>query len=163
MQIETERLRIRSFNEGDVDDYHRIVSDARVTRFLGDGGTHDLDKATKYVLDCIDSENSGGFARYAVVWKETDELIGFSGYKYLTGVVDFGYRLAFQYWGKGLATEAGKQVLDYGCNELHLGEITARVFVQNLASIAVLRKLEFEDWGRPPFVDPRLQWFRLGD
>ena len=162
MQIETESLYIRSFNEGDVDDYHRIVSDARVMRFLGDGSTHDRNTATRYVLDCIDSENSGGLARYAVVWKETDKLIGFSGYKYLSGVVDFGYRLAFQFWGKGLATEAGRQVLDYGCNELHLTKITAHALVQNLASIAVLRKLGFEDWGRPPTVDPRLQWFRLG-
>ncbi|MEM1133478.1 MAG: GNAT family N-acetyltransferase [Pseudomonadota bacterium] len=161
MQIETERLVIRSLCEDDIDSYHRIVRDSRVTRYLGDGAPHSRDVASAYILDCIERESSGKLTRYAVVWKQSSELIGFSGFKRLSAIVDFGYRFAFSCWGKGIATEAGHHILQYGRNELALSEITARVVPGNVASTKVLQKLDFQSWDGPSISDDGFQWFLL--
>ncbi|MFX1376831.1 MAG: GNAT family N-acetyltransferase [Promethearchaeota archaeon] len=49
-----------------------------------------------------------------------------------------------EYWGKGLATEAVKLIMEYGFNELNLNKIKATVFTPNIASIRVLEKINFK-------------------
>jgi len=44
-------------------------------------------------------------------------------------------------WGRGLATEAGRAVLDYGVERLALGRIIGLVDPANAGSIRVLEKL----------------------
>jgi len=94
MLIQTNRLIIRSFQESDVPEYAAIVADPEVTRFLGDGSPHSYEQAAAYVHNCIRSEAKEGVARYAVILKETEELIGFCGFKKMCDYIDFGWRYA---------------------------------------------------------------------
>jgi len=55
--------------------------------------------------------------------------------------VDIAFWLLPAYWGTGLATEAGRAVLQYGLEHLHLGRIIGLVEPRNAASIRVLEKL----------------------
>lgn len=57
----------------------------------------------------------------------------------------FGYWLARPFWGRGLATEAGRAVLDHAFAALPFHEISACVFKDNPASLKVLEKLGFSD------------------
>jgi [ribosomal protein S5]-alanine N-acetyltransferase len=50
---------------------------------------------------------------------------------------------AREYWGKGLATEAGNAFVNLGFNQLALKRIVAVAEVGNSASIRVLEKLGF--------------------
>jgi ribosomal-protein-alanine N-acetyltransferase len=54
---------------------------------------------------------------------------------------ELGYWLGVPYWGEGYATEAGKEMLRYGFEDLHLHRIFASHFKHNPASGRVLRKL----------------------
>jgi ribosomal-protein-alanine N-acetyltransferase len=54
---------------------------------------------------------------------------------------EIGYWLGVPYWGKGYATEAAKEVVRYGFEELDLHRIHSGHFARNLASGRVLRKL----------------------
>ena len=99
MKIETERLTIRSFKKSDIPEYAAIVSDSEVTKFLGGGSPHSYEQATAYILDCIRSEAEDGLARYAVILKETRELIGFCGFKKASDYIDLGWRYARRVWG----------------------------------------------------------------
>jgi RimJ/RimL family protein N-acetyltransferase len=150
MIIETDRLTIRSFLESDIPEYAAIVADPQVTRFIADGSPHSYDGAAEYVRDCIRSEAEGGIARYAVVLRETGELIGFCGFSKEEGQIDFGWRYARGAWGNGYATEAAAAVLDYGINKLKLSGIVARSAVENLASVRVMEKIgmQFESFGQ---------------
>lgn len=161
VHIETDRLLIRSFRMDDVEAYHRLVNDERVTRFLGDGAPHDLRTASRYVEDCVSREVEGRLTRYAVVWKDGAQLIGFSGFKDISGLVDFGYRFSPDFWGCGVATEAGIAVLNHARRYFAPPAITARVVVGNAASVAVLRKLGFVDWDGPQNRDDCFEWFHL--
>ena len=55
--------------------------------------------------------------------------------------IEIFYGLAKEYWGKGLATEAGKAVLHYGFDTIGLDEIVAVTHSANVASIRVIEKL----------------------
>jgi ribosomal-protein-alanine N-acetyltransferase len=149
MIIETDRLTIRSFVESDIPRYAAIVADRAVTRFIGDGSPHTYEEAAAYVERCIRSESEGSIARYAVILRETGELIGFCGFGRGRGCIDFGWRYAKHAWGNGYATEAAAAVLDYGINTLKLSGIVARSAVENAGSIRVMEKigLEFDAFG----------------
>jgi RimJ/RimL family protein N-acetyltransferase len=149
MIIETERLTIRSFRESDIREYAAIVADPEVTEFLGDGSPHSYEQATACILDCIRSEAKEGLARYAVLLKETGELIGFCGFKKAYDRIDLGWRYARWAWGNGYATEAAVAVLDYGINSLKLSGIVAESAVENISSVRVIEKIgmQFEAFG----------------
>jgi RimJ/RimL family protein N-acetyltransferase len=149
MKIKTNRLIIRSLRGSDIPEYAAIVSDPEVIKFLGDGLPHTYEQATEYLNACFNSEAKEGFARYAVVLKETRELIGFCGFKRKGDYVDFGWRYARLAWGKGYATEAAAAVLDYGVNTLKLNDIVAEAVIENIRSIRVIEKIgmQFEDFG----------------
>ena len=54
---------------------------------------------------------------------------------------ELGYWIGVPYWGKGYATEAAREVLRYGFEDLHLYRIFASHFSHNPASGNILKKL----------------------
>jgi len=70
-------------------------------------------------------------------------------YRHLKGaerVPDEGvlaFYLARAYWGRGLATEAGRAFVDFGFGVLGLKRIVTTVDARNAASVRVLEKLGF--------------------
>ncbi len=144
MKIKTKRLTIRSFRESDIPEYSAIVSEPEVTKYLGDGSPHSYEQAAAYVRDCIKSEAEEGFARYAVILRETREMIGFCGFKKICSYIDFGWRYAKRAWNHGYATEAAAAVLDYGVNTLMLKGIVAESAIENIGSVRVIEKTEMQ-------------------
>ena len=69
--------------------------------------------------------------------------------------ISVGYRLREKFWGKGIATEALKLMIDYLYTNTDIEIITASTLPDNQASEKVLRKNGFElvvqnspeDWG----------------
>jgi RimJ/RimL family protein N-acetyltransferase len=157
----TDRLVIRSFRAGDVAPYWAIVRDPRVVRFFANGRPHCYWEASAYVQDCIARDRASGITRYAVVLRDTRELIGFSGFKRIGSKIDFGYRFARRFWGMGMATEAGRCVLEHGRTRLALERVTARVARDNTASASVLRKLGFSLDDEHPTSPANHLWFAL--
>lgn len=56
---------------------------------------------------------------------------------------EIGYWIGEPYWGKGIATEAVRMLVDYGFNKLNLIRIYTGVFENNPASCRVLEKAGF--------------------
>lgn len=144
MKIETDRLTIRSFLESDIPEYAAIVSDPEVTKFLGDGSPHSYEQAAADVNGYVRSEAKDGCARYAVVLRETGELLGFCGFLKVNDEIDFGWGYAQRAWGNGYATEAAAAVLDYGMNTLQLSGIIAGAAIENMGSVRVIQKIGME-------------------
>ena len=86
-----------------------------------------------------------GYGRFACVWKESGAVIGFSGVKYVPeiGETELGYRFMPEFWGLGLATEAGRASIEFARSDLGLRRLVAMVHPENLASANVLIKLGF--------------------
>ena len=142
--LETARLVLREFDEGDVEPFYRLGSDPDVTRYVGGPALRDLDHARDALRSHpLADYHAHGFGRWACVLKSTGEVIGFAGLKRLAelGEVDLGYRFLPAYWGRGLATESGAAALDDGFTRLGLTRIIGLVDPRNAASVRVLEKL----------------------
>ena len=92
----------------------------------------------------------GRLAMWAAVLKPEGSYVGRCGlYEHLKGedrVPDEGvlaFYLARAFWGRGLATEAGRAFVDFGFGELGLKRIVTAVDTRNAASVRVLEKLGF--------------------
>ena len=83
--------------------------------------------------------------RLALIHRDSGRLIGFSGIKFITEIQqsELGYRLLPEFWGQGLATEAGLAVLGWA-QQLGLHELVALIHPQNQGSKAVVAKLGFQ-------------------
>jgi [ribosomal protein S5]-alanine N-acetyltransferase len=89
-------------------------------------------------------------AMWATVLKPEGSYVGRCGlYPHLKGekrAPDEGvlaFYLARAFWGRGLATEAGRAFVDFGFGELDLKRIVTTVDARNAASVRVLEKLGF--------------------
>jgi [ribosomal protein S5]-alanine N-acetyltransferase len=60
-----------------------------------------------------------------------------------SGVAEFGYWLGRSYWGRGIATEAARLIVEYAFRERNMRRLEAHVFAPNLASACVLEKCGF--------------------
>ena len=73
--------------------------------------------------------------------------IGFGPMPGRVGVREFGYWIARPYWGRGLATEAGRALIANARDTLRLKRLDAGHFLDNPASGRVLEKLGFRPTG----------------
>lgn len=73
---------------------------------------------------------------------------------YLTDIVqnnDAQYHIFIgdrNYWGKGIASEASRQIIEFGRDKLHLQSIYLKVHEENAAAIHVYSKLGFLPSGK---------------
>lgn len=88
-----------------------------------------------------------GFGFYAAESRETGDFIGFIGLNvpsfeaHFTPCVEIGWRLAANYWNRGLATEGAAAVLRYGFETVGLQEIVSFTIPANLPSRRVMEKI----------------------
>ena len=92
-----------------------------------------------------------GWGFWAVESKESGEFIGFTGLHIpaaalpFSPCVEIGWRLAFRYWGKGLASEAARDALRFGFESLSLPEIVSFTSVHNFRSRAVMARIGMQN------------------
>jgi len=110
---------------------------------------HTVESIRSFVEGILKSDSSYMFAMIA---NDTNKHIGniklgpiHPHYLY----ADVGYLIGDKnYWGKGIATEAIKLVVDFAFNELNLRRVQAGVFEHNIASEKALTKAGFSLEGR---------------
>ena len=84
-----------------------------------------------------------GYGRFAVESKETGNVIGFCGIKYLPEIElpEIGYRFLKEYWGKGFGTEAARACVGFARDDLAIKKLVALIVPENTASIRIAEKL----------------------
>jgi len=143
--LETHRLLLRPFDESDAEAAHVWFSDPHVFRFYTYGPYASLGETAKRIGEYREQFNSLGYGKCAMVEKASGILIGDAGLMCDsdTGEIHVGYKLSRAYWGLGLATEAAREWVRFGFENLRLERIAAFIHPRNLASIRVVQKLGF--------------------
>ena len=144
--IVTGRLILRKFDEKDLEAFFQLCSQPDVIRYAQSTPLASLAEAREMMRTApFHDYATYGYGRFACVWKETGDVIGFSGVKYVPeiGENELGYRFLPEFWGRGLATEAGRGSMNFARSDLRLTRLVALVHPENVASAAVLMKLGF--------------------
>jgi len=148
--LQTSRLVLREITHVDAPDIFEIYSCAEVVRYYDCDAYENIQKA----LDLIQSWAANGSKDVAIRWgiseKGTAKIIGTCGFNFWNKQYSsspLGYDLLPSYWNKGIITEAVKEILRFGFEEMKLNRIQAITFPENVASSRVLEKLGFQKEG----------------
>ncbi|WP_431242741.1 GNAT family N-acetyltransferase [Flavobacterium sp. P21] len=146
--IETERLLLREFLLSDADGMFELDSNPKVHLFLGNNPVKKPEESIEYIHFVQKQYKDFGTGRWAVILKETNEFLGWSGIKFITDEInghknfyEIGYRFIEKHWGKGYATEAGKAFVNYAFNEMKVDALYAYADAGNENSRKILEKL----------------------
>ncbi|MGI8930784.1 MAG: GNAT family N-acetyltransferase, partial [Sphingomicrobium sp.] len=114
---ETERLRLRTWSEGDGDRFYAAMNTPAVMRWLG--GVQDRASWNAALVRLDGYQRDYGHTFWLVERKADRELLGFCGLKRvnadgtdLKGEFEVGWRLRESAWGQGIAKEAAIAALD---------------------------------------------------
>ncbi len=115
MILETKRLIIREYTQGDFDALYEILSDAETMKYYPK--PYDENGVNRWINWCIDSYQKHGFGLWALELKETGEFIGDCGISMqnIDGEMlhEIGYHINKKHWRKGYAKEACSAVKDW--------------------------------------------------
>jgi len=138
---DTDRLRFRGWRNDDFDPFHAICSNSRVMKHVGDGKVWQSERTHQFIQSAIETLWDHGYCQWALIHKAENKLIGYCGFRKTDEFPEIGWRLAPEFWGQGLATEAAKAALKYGFVVLNFNRVTATVQTANTASVRVIEKL----------------------
>ena len=148
MQIETEKLILRPWQENDAEDLYRYACDTDVGPAAGWAPHTSVENSLEIIKTVFSAPEV-----YAVVLKETGEPVGCCGIMYSDGShiaemqshdAEIGYWLGKAYWGQGLIPEAVKVLLERCFNELGLSAVWCGYYDGNDKSRRVCEKCGFK-------------------
>ncbi len=158
--ITTNRLLLRRWRDSDRLPFRAMNADSRVMEFF------------PAVLSSVESDaladraqahfDRHGFGPFAAELIQDHSFIGFIGLSIpafdapFMPAVEIGWRLAFDSWGSGLATEGARAVVDYAFSELGLSNLVSFTVPTNLRSRRVMEKLGMTHDPLDDFDHPRL-------
>lgn len=153
MKIETERLILREPAESDFDFLKSLWEDGQVMYYVG--FPNGLKQSDEKILDWINTAQESGNCKLVIEDKETERVIGETGYR-----LDLDYpfangrksaapdiKLIPEFWGKGYATEAFSAIIDCIFKNTDVEVIQVSPNIENLAALAIYKKLGFKKMG----------------
>ena len=144
--FESERLIMRPFAKGDEQDIYDYARDPDVGPHAGWKPHDSIEESSSVLKMFMDTKDE---LTFALVDRETGKVIGSLGLmkdfrRQGNKILEIGYALGKEYWGRGLMTEAVKAALKFGFGELGLEMITIYHFDYNRRSRRVIEKCGFK-------------------
>lgn len=145
--LTTPRLLLRPFIEADAGPLFEHARNPNVTRFtLWDAHKTIADTLT-FIHDYAELRYREGLPEpYAIILRPGDSPIGACGCFWASQpnrTMELGYWIAEPFWGKGIAVEACRPLIDVAFRDQRAERLQARVIAGNTASSRVLQKLGF--------------------
>jgi len=143
--LATTRLRLRLWQDEDLEPYAALNADPRVRQFFPSLQTRRQSADSMRFIRRHWQRH--GFGPWAVEVIGGAPFIGFIGLSVppfdapFMPCVELGYRLAFEHWGRGYATEGSRAAIAFGFSTVGLSEIVAMTSVGNQRSRRVMERL----------------------
>jgi RimJ/RimL family protein N-acetyltransferase len=159
-EITTQRLVLRPWCDGDLPPFAAMNADPRVMEFLPQPlDRTESDALAERIRAAFDIR---GFGLWAVEVKGEAGFIGFLGLAVpkfeapFTPCIEIGWRLAYEHWGKGYATEGARAVLSFAFERLALPEVVSFTTPANKRSWRVMERIGMTRSPDEDFDHPRL-------
>lgn len=161
-QLRTERLLLRGWTEADLAPFAALNADPRVMELLlGPLARSESDALAQRMQSRFEELGFGWWVVEAPGHAKFAGVLGISAPRFtapFTPCVEIGWRFAAEHWGRGYATEAAREVLRFGFEDVGLEEIVAFTVPHNRRSRAVMERLGMtrreEDDFDHPLVEP---------
>lgn len=162
VRIETERLVLRDWREGDLPRFLAGTNTPNVMRWLG--GVMDEEKQAMLVDRVTGCRARNGFCFWIVERRADGEVLGFCGLKRadapgssVTGEFEVGWRLREDAWGQGYAKEAATAALDAAFSRFGAEEVVALTVEGNAPSWGLMKRLGMRRREDLDYEDPRFE------
>lgn len=139
--------KIRKWNLSDAPDLAAALSNKKIQDNLRDGLPYPYTEqdAKDYISAMLSADENETFAFAVTVDNRAIGSIGvFRQENIHRQTAELGYYIAEDYWGKGIMTEAVRQVCEYVFDKSDIIRIYAEPFAYNTASCRVLEKAGFQ-------------------
>ncbi|MFZ1873765.1 MAG: GNAT family N-acetyltransferase [Chania sp.] len=159
ISLQTERLRLREWQDSDLPIFAALNADPAVMTYFPAVLTRAESDALADRIRQLMQRQGWGF--WAVEIKGGAPFIGFVGLAIpgddlpCSPCVEIGWRLAAEHWGQGYASEAAKGVLSFAFNTLNLAEVVSFTAEINQPSRRVMERIGMTYSGET-FDHPRL-------
>ena len=141
MELETLRLRLRSFNLADQTEFNALIRDKMASPMAAYDHAFPVDDAG---LSKVLAFFAATEAFIAVEHRETRRLIGFvTLHPAQEAARDIGYCFHTEWQGQGFATEAVSAAVEYARDVLHAQKLVCGTAKCNVASVRLLERLGF--------------------
>ena len=141
------RLRYQPVDLAHLDDFHRLVQDPHVLRYLMDGNVFPREWTEQRIRDSQALFQRRGVGLWLAYIRQGDELLGFCGFLEIPSIhpePQLVYALFQGFTGQGYATEMGQEAIAHARTQPGLNQIFSGVDAVNAASVRVLDKLGFQ-------------------
>ncbi len=142
-ELHTERLILRQWRDSDREPFAELNADAETMRYFPATLTREESDAFVDRIDCAPRRGRlgplGG-ARSSVA-RRSSASSACSVPRFAPELVEVGWRLHRDHWGNGYATEAARESLRFGFEELGLEEIVSFTTVANTPSRKVMERI----------------------
>ncbi len=144
--LETDRLILRKIKYSDKSDIFEYAKNPEVAKYVLWEPHREKIDTIAFLNIVYSAYNKNKAAPWGIQLKENSKIIGTVGFVKWDKekkIGEIGYVLAKDYWGRGLITEAVKEVLKFGFSTMGLTKITAHCIAENVGSEKVLLKSGF--------------------
>jgi RimJ/RimL family protein N-acetyltransferase len=158
---ETERLRLRTWDQKDRLSFYEVMNTPIVMRWLG--GEQTVEEWSAGYERLRGYQRDFGFTFWIVERKADDEILGFCGLKRanapgadaIAGEIEIGWRLREDAWGQGYAKEAAIASLDLAFERFDAPRVVAVTAARNGPSQGLMIRLGMTRREDLDFVDQR--------
>lgn len=144
VDIRTERLLMRRWRDEDREAFAAMNADPAVMEHMQGLMTRERSDA---FIDRIEATwDAHGWGLWAIEVPGVAPFVGYAGLwpaDYVTGepMVEVGWRMIREHWGNGYVTEAAREALRFGFEEVGLDEIVSFTVPQNERSWRVMERI----------------------
>ncbi|CAG5005231.1 hypothetical protein DYBT9275_03543 [Dyadobacter sp. CECT 9275] len=139
-KIYTRHYVLTKMKAEDGEKYFRLCGNENVMKFVT-GHALTRTESDKMLAEFVkDDDGKSYFGRYFIEDRGNGDLIGAAKLDKEGRAAEIGYRIQEEYWGKGVATEIAKELIQFSLEKLKMAQVTAFVNVENYSSIRVLEK-----------------------
>lgn len=145
-KLETERLLLRRITNEDVNEIFELRSNPKIMQYIPRPLVKTKEEALTHIAMIDEKINTNEGINWAITQKNNSKLIGIIGHFRIRPEhfrSEIGYMLLPEYQGRGIISEAAKEVINYGFEVMQLHSIEAIIDPENLASEKVLQKNGF--------------------
>ncbi|CAN7370108.1 GNAT family N-acetyltransferase [Mesorhizobium sp. LjNodule214] len=146
-KLTTPRLVLRAPSERDIPAWFARATDVESASLAGDPVPDDISAGERWFARSRQRFADGKAIQWSIDQAGVLDAIGTITLSF--GATDakaaaLGFVLARADWGRGLGSEAAREVLHYAFETLALEQVTAEAAVRNFASLRILAKLGFK-------------------